>query len=575
MKKRLYLVLLIFIIPVLLCAQDFKNQYKKAKELFAKGDYAKSMDTFKPLVVYDSKNPSPEYASYYYALSAYRMGFFSVAKDMFLQMKKLYPSWDQLEEVNYFLSKIYFDQREYFQALLILRDIQQESFRNDVQAMKRNYLPQIEDVETLRMLHEEYPEDIDVAHTVAMAIARQPHLEQDVNLMDAICAKFGFSKEEFASNDTPVSKTKDRYTVSLLFPFLSSTLDPSPVKKKNQFVLDLYEGIKLAKDTLAGEGIHIDILAYDTERNSETLKKLLESDELKATDLIVGPLFQEEVMPVQEFSMNNKINVINPVSNNSDFLGQNPFALLSQPSHETLGTKSADWVAENVRRKTCMVYYGESVKDSVMAFNFIKQAIASGVNVVYAEEVHKETMGRIISTLASPTEFDEFRNPIQFKLKVDSIGSIFVASDNPLIYSKVISSVETRGDSIRIIGNESWLKDTSIDLGIYERLGICLAAPTFSSSLNPGFIEFRRRYIVKHGSFPSTYDNYAKIGYEFMIFAGRALHQYGVYFQQGLSGAGIVPGFLFEGYNYTKSRDNQLVPFIQFQEGQLVVTDRR
>ncbi len=556
-------------------AQDYKSQYKKAKELFAKGDYANAMDAFKPLVVYDSKNPFPEYASYYYALSAYRMGFFSVAKDMFLQMKKLYPAWDQLEEVNYFLSKIYFDQREYFQALLILKDIQNESFRNDVRAMKRNYLSQIEDAETLRMLYEEYPDDIDVAHTVAKAVSRQPYLEQDVNLIDGICVKFGFSREEFASNEAPVSKMKERYTVSLLFPFLSSTLDPSPVKKRNQFVLDLYEGIKLAKDTLAGQGIHVDILAYDTERNSETLKKLLESDELKATDLLVGPLFQEEVKAVQEFSMNNKINVINPVSNNSDFLGQNPFALLSQPSHETLGTKSAEWVAENVKKKTCMVYYGENVKDSVMAFNFIKQAIACGVTVVYAEEVHKETMGRIISTLASPTEFDEFRNPIQFKLKVDSIGSIFVASDNPLIYSKVISSVETRGDSIRIIGNESWLKDTSIDLGIYERLGICLAAPTFSSSLNPDFIEFRRRYIVKHGSFPSTYDNYAKIGYEFMIFVGKALHQYGVYFQQGLSGAGIIPGFLFEGYNYTNSRDNQLVPFIQFQDGQLVVSDRQ
>lgn len=575
MKKRHYIILLLILIPALLPAQDFKNQYKKAKELFANGDYAKSMDAFKPLVVYDSRNPSPEYASYYYALSAYRMGFFSVAKDMFLQMKKLYPAWDQMEEVNYFLSKIYFDQREYFQALLIIKDIQQESFRGDVQAMKRNYLPQIEDIETLRMLYEEYPEDGEVAYTVAKAIVRQPFLEQDISLMDAICSKFGYSKEEFASSEAPVSKMKDRYTVSLLFPFLSSTLDPSPVKKKNQFVLDLYEGMKLAKDTLAGQGIYVDLLAYDTERNSETLKKLLESDELKATDLLVGPLFQEEVKPVQEFSMNNKINVINPVSNNSDFLGQNPFALLSQPSHETLGTKSAEWVAEHVRNKTCMVYYGESIKDSVMAFNFIRQAIALGVNVVYAEEIHKETMGRIISTLASPTEFDEFKNPIQFKLKTDSIGSIFVASDNPLIYSKVISSVETRGDSIRIVGNESWLKDTSIDLGIYERLGICLAAPTFSSSLNPAFIEFRRRYILKHGSFPSTYDNYAKIGYEFMIFAGKALHQYGVYFQQGLSNAGIIPGFLFEGYNYTNSRDNQLVPFIRFQDGELVVSDKR
>jgi len=60
-----------------------------------------------------------------------------------------------------------------------------------------------------------------------------------------------------------------------------------------------------------------------------------------------------------------------------------------------------------------------------------------------------------------------------------------------------------------------------------------------------------------------------------MIFAGKALHQYGVYFKQGLSNAGIIPGFLFEGYNYTNSRDNQLVPFIRFQDGELVVSDKR
>ena len=80
---------------------------------------------------------------------------------------------------------------------------------------------------------------------------------------------------------------------------------------------------------------------------------------------------------------------------------------------------------------------------------------------------------------------------------------------------------------------------------------------------------------MKHGSFPSTYDNYAKIGFEFMIFVGKALHQYGVYFQQGLSNAGSIPGFLSEGYNYTNSRDNQLVPFVQFVDGQLAVTDKR
>ena len=570
MKNRLYIIILIFI-PVLTNAQDYKFQYRQAKELFAQGDYVKAMDAFKPLIVYDRNNPSPEYASYYYAVSAYQMGFFSVAKESFLQLKKSYPAWEQLDEVNYFLAKIYFDQREYFQALLVLKGIGQESFRADVQAMKRNYLLQIDDIETVSMLLEEYQDDTEVAYALAKAISRQSFLEQDVKLLDSLCSTFGFSREQFASVESPISRKKDRYTISLLFPFLASTLDPSPVKKRNQFVLDLYEGIKLAKDTLAGEGIQLDVLAYDTERNPETLKKLLESEELKSTDLLVGPLFQEEVKAVQEFSMKNKINVINPVSNNSDFLGQNPFALLSQPSYETLGIKSGLWVAENVRNKNCLVYYGESVKDSVLAFNFIKQAMASGVNVVYAEEVHKETMGRIISNLATATEFDEFKNPIQFKLRTDSIGSIFVASDNPLIYSKVISSVETRGDSIRIIGNENWLKDTSIDLGIYERLGVCLAAPTYSSSADPGFVEFRRKYVLRHGTFPSTYDNYAKIGYEFMLFFGKELFENGIYFQQALSAKGTVPGYLSEGYNYVNARDNQQVPFVQFQSGELVV----
>jgi hypothetical protein len=42
-----------------------------------------------------------------------------------------------------------------------------------------------------------------------------------------------------------------------------------------------------------------------------------------------------------------------------------------------------------------------------------------------------------INTLATPTEFDKWKNPIEFKLKRNSLGFIYVASDNPLIFSKV------------------------------------------------------------------------------------------------------------------------------------------
>jgi hypothetical protein len=66
------------------------------------------------------------------------------------------------------------------------------------------------------------------------------------------------------------------YSISVLFPFVVNTLDPTPNRKRNQFVLDLYEGMKLAADTLAKQGIKLSLRAYDTERNIEKLKKILE-----------------------------------------------------------------------------------------------------------------------------------------------------------------------------------------------------------------------------------------------------------------------------------------------------------
>ncbi len=566
MKKHLY-ILTLFFIPVLVNGQDFKRKYTHAKELFDAGSYNLAMEAFKSLIPYDKNNPFTEYASFYYAISAEKQGYSAVAKEMLLLVKRLYPEWDQQDEINYWIAKIYFDQHEYFQALRMLNEIRSASFEQDGIAMKRNYLGVVTDVETLRMMLEEYPQDEEVGRALAVAISVQPFLLQDLQLLNEVINRFSLPRDEFSSSLAPASIKKDTYRVSLLFPFLASTLEPTPKKKRSQFTLDLYEGIKLALDTLKGQGINIELVAYDTERNPEVLKKLLESDELKSTDLIVGPLSQDESKQVQDFSIKNRINVINPVSNNSDFLGENPFALLFQPSYETIGKKCAEEAFAKIKNKNCIVYFGDAPKDSVVAFNFMKRATELGINIVLAEEHTKETSGRIISRLTTATERDEFKNPIQFTLKTDSIGTIFVASDNPLIYAKVISSVETRNDSTVIIGSENWLSgDVSYEK--FERLHILLAAPNFTGFNNPNYQDFRRKFIRKHGTFSQDYFSYTKIGFEFMMFVGQCLYRNGVYFQLAF-GPDTMAGYLYEGFNFNAAHDNQNIPFIFFKDGQL------
>ncbi len=570
--KRIYFVCLAAFFSFSATAQitDYNQRYFNAKDLFRTGKYSLAMESFKPLIPYDQNNRFSEYAAFYYALSAYNLNYKSVAKDMFVQLRTTHPNWDKINEVYFWIARIHMDNKDYFQGLKTLASINDKKMQTDIDNMKSLYVGQVTDVETLRMMMEEYPKDPIIAKALATALSKNLVDPEYKSQLEKLIDEFHFTKTDFIP-EAPKTFYKDVYSVSLVMPFMASTLEPSLNRKNSQMVLDLYEGMKLAVDTLAAQGISISFRAYDTERNVTKIKQILETEELKNTDLVVGPFFLEENKPFQDFSIANRTNVINPVSNLSEITGTNPYAYLFQPSFETLGKKSADYVKGHVRRKNCMVFYGSSRADSVLAANFVQRANENGIKISAIHKVNKDA-GKIMGILATPTEYDEFKYPKQFTLPKDSLGSIFVASNDPLIYAKVVGGVETRNDSVLVIGSEKWMEETAIDLERYQSLGVVLYAPNFTASDSPNYKTFVNKFIKVHGRFPG---NYAKIGYEFMVFVGKQLKQHGVYFQEGMSKAGTIPGTITEGYNFEAARDNQLVPFIKFRYGQPVVVDKR
>lgn len=570
---RVLLVVAVSVLSLKTLAQsDYRQQYFNGKNFFREGKYNLAMEAFKQAIPYDKNNMFSEYASFYYSLSAYNQGYLSVSRDMLGQIKKLYPAWDKMDEVNFWLGKIHMDEKDYFQGLKVWEGIKNAAIRKDIQGLKAYYLREITDVETLVMISEEYPKDRIVGRALATVLASNLANPETRNQFETTIKKFGLDRGDFI-NEAPPTYFKDVYSVSVLYPFMLPTLDPSPSRKRNQLILDLYEGMRLATDTMRHQGIKIDLRAYDTERKSVTIKKILETEELKNTDLIVGPFFPDENALVQEFSIKNRINVFKPFTNNLEMIGVNEFGFLFQPSYETIGRKSAEFLAGYVkRRKNCLVFQGMTKKDSLLAASFKARAIEAGLNVVSVQAIHKEGTGRIINMLATPTEFDQWKKPIEFTLKKDSLGCIYVASDDPLLYSKVVSSIETRGDSIVVVGAESWLEQTSLDYDKYQALGIILPSPNYMSASGRHYQAFVRKYIRTHGQPPS---NYAKLGYELMLFLGNSLKKNGVYFQEAFNKGGPIPGFLSEGFNYQFSHDNQLVPFVRFRDGELVVVENK
>jgi hypothetical protein len=57
---------------------------------------------------------------------------------------------------------------------------------------------------------------------------------------------------------------------------------PSKIRRGNDFILDMYEGMKLAKEDLAMKGIRINLYAFDTRMDSTVTQKLVNRGNLTA-----------------------------------------------------------------------------------------------------------------------------------------------------------------------------------------------------------------------------------------------------------------------------------------------------
>ena len=547
--------------------QSFQKDYLAAKAFFNEGKYNLAREAFKPLIAKDENNPFSAYASFYYAVSAYREEYPALARDMFLQIKQLYGKWSRIDEVNYWLGQVHMESGSYDLAITVLQDIKNKEVRKDAENLKYFYFSRIEDHEKLVELYQTYPAEKQLGRALAQNITSQPLVNQDHYLLNEIIDRFKLDPARFNMLAAQQPVFRDEYRVAMLYPFMVRDLEPNERRKFNQFVLDIYQGIQLAVDTLEMQGVALKLFSYDTKRNEAVTEDILAQEELRGMDLIIGPFSSRLTEMVNEFSFVHKINVINPLRTDSEVIGNNPYSFLYHPSNETIGRRTADFAAERMEKKPGIIFYGESKSDSALAYAYKQRIEKEGFEIIITKKIRKDSTRQILDLLLITdkkiTEASTDEAKERYQIAPDSVGHIFVASGNDLISSKVLSSVETRGDSISVIGSANWLELTAIDYEVYRRLGVTLYAPVYRVKDSKDYAAFREAYIKKHKTVPGKY---VEVGYDLMMMVGAGLNKYGKYFQIGWNEEEMLDGCLTVGHRYKNTNDNNIVPILTFED---------
>ncbi|MBJ6144823.1 tetratricopeptide repeat protein [Hymenobacter sp. BT559] len=546
-------------------AQGQLTRYQAAKNQLDQGHYAVAMQELQPLTQAINHFAKAPDAAYLYAVAATRAKQWAEAEQMLNLIRNQYPTYAGLNEALYLQGQVSFEQGDYDTALRTLGQLPAEQYAGLREAMQANYLAKLKDRATWQRLRQRYPQSKLVGRLYAdFLLASAPLLDPDRQQLDALISQFKLERSRYAAvlatapAAPKVLPRKGTYNIGVLLPFELQD-NTWQTRRKNQFVTDLYAGLRLAQDSLQRAGQSVQLYAYDTGADTLTLKSVLAQPELAGMDMLVGPVYKSGAKLLARFAREHQIVCINPLSQDASLVLDNAYHYLYMPSAATQGRLAAQFAATAFGTGRPAILLHEDAKDE-NDFALAYQA------------AYEEAGGKILTSRAFRPEDPASLTAAYTGLDLANASHLVVASDNrkagPPAFAALGAVPSATRPALLVPGD--WLDNPSLGAGQLGGPSVYYYHPKYFDAQRPSYRRFRQLYLAKQNLPPSTF---ASQGFELLLFFGSALQQFGPAFQSGLATASPLPGAIFEGLSYPGgAHDNQVVPMVKLSnlEFQLV-----
>ena len=531
-------------------------RYRSGKSQLDQGHYAAALAQLEPLAQPTARFARAADAAYLAAVAAARLKQWPEAEQLLNLLRTEYPTYPNLPDVLFLQGQVSFEQEDFDTGLKALAQLPADKLTSEREALKAIYLPRIKERTTWLRNLKRYPDDATLARAYAdRLVFGGAYTDADRPQLEALISKFNLDR----SRDTPRPRAikKASYNVAVLLPFELS--DPSwQTQRKNQFVTDLYAGLRLAQDSLQRAGRPIQLFAYDTGADTLALKQVLTLPELAGMDLLIGPIYKSGAKLLSRYAREHQIVCVNPLSQDGDLVLDNPWHYLFAPSAATQGRAAAQFALSTYGAGRPGVVLHEDSKDET--------AFANAYQAAYEAEGGKISILRRFNP-----DVDESLATAFTGLDLANVSHVVVASDNRRTGPYAIRQLHLQPAATRpgLVAPGSWLDNPRLDIGQLSAPGTYFVQPKYFDEQGMGFRRFRQLYLQRQRLPPSLF---ASQGFEMLLYFGTALFQYGPSFQASLTGASQAAGAIFDGQSYVGgAHDNQVVPIVKLSNLELQV----
>ena len=565
-------------------APDAQKRYNTAVRLVQAGDYERAKTDLNAIIL--QRGPLAPYASYYYALAAFRQKNISQARLMLLQLMEVFPDWRKMDEARYLLAASYMELGQYEEALKVSQLVSDSRLLPLLSKLEQHFIPRITDLDQLKKLNKAYPSNRTIGLTLIELIQRKSSDKDDLELSDRLTNRFGVPGVATATTQATASaagapsrpsmpptvpartnRPKGYYNVAVMFPFRLDGFENDKRGRSNQYAYDLYNGIKMAKAKLQEEGITVNLFAYDLDNDPNRALEVVNSPAFAQTDLIIGPLYVEPNRIASAYANQNGILLLNPMATSSELVMNQPMSYLAQPSLNQQARKAAEQAGKLGGSRKVAIYFGTSRKDSLLAQAYLDEIRQQRYQVVDFKKVSGNAQSMadamFLTAPGSKTLLVSSTTPAV----PSSLGHIFFASSNENDGVRMLDALSRRKVTGPLIATASAFDFYRNSANTFTRRDLYLVYPDFIDTSREPVVEFEEQYLEKRHTIPSVF---ASEGYDMMLFFGRQLARNGL--QPGNHAAlrSDTDDYLLSGFDYTQSNENQVVPIVKYEDGRLV-----
>lgn len=317
-------------------------------------------------------------------------------------------------------------------------------------------------------------------------------------------------RRDFSSGGTP--------RIALMLPLTGTGANAAG----NDFT-DLYKGALLALENLKAGGRSAIVTVWDSGRSAEKMESIVTSAEFMNTDLIIGPVYEEELEPAVRFGEFFGVPVVSPL------------AAARRLDSEVLYQMAPDQATKYDKLRP--LWEGDA--------NVI--VVSSGAGADDAEfereitaELGRRSYGRFTIGQGDFASHIDWERPNVLVVLAGSELSVNMALSTISSSYTNISERRSRRADITVIGNSKWANysGVSLDQRLLFKLNTKFVTSYYIDRSDRETRLFEARYLEVYGDFPSRA---AFRGYDAVALFAGALFESGFSFAERLESVGTTP----------------------------------